>query len=452
MRAAGGLAAALAGGFAICLAAGGCAPERRDWNVVVLLVDTLRADHLGAYGYQRPTSPNLDAFAAANVVFADHRSQSPCTFPSANSILTSRAPQHFDGRAAGDHGIPDGMPTLAEVLEARGYATLAVSASPIVRATPSRLNEVGGFGRGFHLFLERCEWRRAACVHNDAFTYLPLLRRPFFLYLHYMDAHAPYQPPDWYRRRFATDLDDAPAWVRKGDPKPIADMVYREAPGEIDQAHLRSLIDLYDDSIGFFDEQFALLLDKLEENDAIENTLIAVIADHGESFLEHAHVLHCRTLYEPEIRTPWLMRVPGLDGPVRIDGPSANLDVVPTILDLLGEDLAPHGFEGRSLRRAVERGQPVAGPVFAAWGRLGSATDGRHKLIADRKARTVALYDLAADPGEERDLADLDPETLRRLAGELTAWRHAVEQGRPEVDAPTGETIEERLQALGYLR
>ena len=292
-------------------------------------------------------------------------------------------------------------------------------------------------------------YRRAACVHTDAFRYLPVLRRPFLLYLHYMDVHAPYQPPDWYRKRFFADSPETKTWVRAGDPKPIERRLYEGAEGPIEEADLRGLVDLYDDSIGFFDEQFALLLRTLEEAGALDDTLIAVIADHGESFLEHDHLLHCRTLHEPEVRTPWLLRVPGVAGPVRIEGPTANLDVVPTILDLLGEDLAAYDFEGTSRRPATERAEPVEGTVFAAWGGLASATDGRFKLIAHRAQGTAALYDLAADPGEERDVAAAHPAEVRRLAAELEAWRRAAERDGGESE---GETVEEQLKGLGYLQ
>ncbi len=444
-------AALLAGAAALLAAAGGCAqPERRDWNVVVLLVDTLRADHLGAYGYARDTSPNLDAFAAENVLFANHRSQAPCTFPSVNSILTSRSPQRFTGRGRGVFDIPAEVPALAGVLQARGYATLAVSASPIVRATPTKLNRVGGFDRGFDVFLERCEWKHAACLHADAATYLPLVRRPFFLYLHYMDVHAPYDPPRRYEKRFFTDYRGGKKWVRRGNPKPIARRVYEGAGDPVEEADLRGLIDLYDDSIGSFDEQFAQLLRTLAEAGALDDTLIAVIADHGESFLEHDHVLHCRSLFEPEVRVPWLMRVPGLAGPVRIEGPTANLDVAPTILDLLGEDLTAFDFEGTSRRPAIERGRPVTGTVFATWSGLDSATDGRLKLITHRDAGTAKLYDLTADPGEEQDVAADHPGDLRRLAAELEGWRRAA--GKEDGAAAEGEGVEQQLRALGYLQ
>ena len=143
------------------------------------------------------------------------------------------------------------------------------------------------------------------------------------------------------------------------------------------------------------------------------------------------------------------MRVPGLAGPVEIAGPTANLDVTPTLLDLLGIDPAPYAFEGRSLRTAIETGSPVEGPVFAVWGYLRSATDGRHKLIVNVDHDLVELYDLAADPGEEIDLAESEPGVVRRLAREISGWMRKVEGTR--ATDPEGETLEEQLEALGYL-
>ncbi len=446
-----GVAAAL-----VAAAGGGCAaPASRDWNVVVVMVDTLRADHLGAYGYGRDTSPTLDRFAAANVLFADHRSQAPCTFPSVNSLLASRSPQIFFGRPAGDLGMLERFPSLAEILHARGYATIAVSASPVVRATPSGVNSVGGFGRGFDLFLERCLWNGGDCVNADAVGHLAVVRQPFLMYLHYMDAHDPYLPPASHPRRFATAYAGDKSWVRAGDPNPIAKMIHAGGPDvELTDEDLRHLIDLYDDSIAFFDHQFGLLLAALAEREMLARTLIAVVADHGESFLEHGAVKHCRNLHETELKTPWLMSVPGLAGPVRIEGPTANLDVVPTILDLLDKDPSAYGFEGRSLRRAIERAEPVAGLVFGRWGDAASAADGRYKLIESLGgAAAPRLYDLDADPGEREDVLERDRRAYQRLAAGLEEWLAAVEPGaRGRRGREQAEEAIRQLRAVGYLQ
>lgn len=178
-------------------AASGC--ERRDAagtalpvrNVILILVDTLRADHTSLYGYARDTTPELERRAGDGVVFERARSQSACTFPSVNSLLTSRHPATFFHQGFRNFSIPPGVPSIAEVLKAKGYTTLAVSSSAIVRATPTKHNEHGGYDRGFDAFDESCLWEDSACVNRRALALLDKAREPFFIYLHYLDPHAP---------------------------------------------------------------------------------------------------------------------------------------------------------------------------------------------------------------------------------------------------------------------
>lgn len=451
------LAIALAA--AVALAASGCAadrppPERR--NVIVVLLDTLRADHLGIHGYPRPTSPNLDAFAAGEVFFADNRSQASCTFPSVNSLLTSRYGQRFWGRPFGQMGIPDDELTLAEILAGRGYSTVAVSASPVVRATPSWANKEGGFEDGFAVFHEGCaQGTDGACINRQAIGHLRLLERPFFLYLHYMETHAPYRPPPAWQRRFAGEPDGFKRWVARGDVGPLTRQIYDDGPdsGFVD-ADLDHLIALYDDELAYFDHLFGELLAEVDRLGLLDDTVIVFLSDHGESFLEHEHFTHCRSLYEPEIRVPLMMHLPGVAGPVRVDAPVSNLDVVPTILDYLGHDLGAYPFEGRSLRPAIERGETVRDTVFSSVRVLRTATDGRYKLIQNLAAgeRGVALYDLEADPGEQNDVLAGERRAYSRLSRQLEGWLAAVEgDARSKRNLERSEESVEQLKALGYL-
>jgi arylsulfatase A-like enzyme len=208
---------------ALALFAAGCGigGQRGRWNVVVVLVDTLRADRLGAYGYDRPTSPRFDALARGSYLFEDARAQASCTYPSVNSILTSRYPSRFFGQPEGRIGIPDGVPTVAALLAGQGFTTAAVSTSPVVRATASRHNPHAGFGAGFGRFDERCEERGGHCVGARARELLAELREPFFLYLHYFDPHPPYTPPRSLRERFVRG-ETARRWARRGNPNPLA--------------------------------------------------------------------------------------------------------------------------------------------------------------------------------------------------------------------------------------
>lgn len=422
--------------------------QRGRWNVLVILVDTLRADRLGAYGYDRPTSPALDELAAGSYLFENARAQAPCTFPSANSLLTSRYPAEFLGQPRRAIGIPPDIPSIAELLSARGFSTAAVSASPVVRATKGKQNPTGGFGRGFDRFEESCEWRDGGCVTNKALAALDGLREPFFLYLHYLDPHGPYNPPRELRERFVTARSEL-RWVRRGNPNPIADMLYKGGPKvEYGAEDVRFLQQLYDAEIAAFDRQLRRLLGELRQRDLLDRTILVLVSDHGESFLEHGDIKHCRTLYDTEIRTPFVLRLPRQREGSRIAASVQNLDLVPTLFDLLGEPFAGRGFQGRSLVPLLEGESAENGLAYGLMSSLRSVTDGRHKLVHDLRAGTWKLFDLRADPGETRDVAQGERRAFAALRERLLAWVASVE-GADGLER--SEEVEERLKSLGYL-
>lgn len=457
-------------------------PPHRLRNVILLLPDTLRADHLGTYGYERDTSPELDALARRGVVFERAVSQASCTFPSVNSLLTSRYPQAFLGRPAGEMGLPEGIPGLAEILDARGYDTVAISASPIVRKTPGKHNPNGGFGRGFDVFDESCEWGPSACVHARALEALDALghhrggeatgdsgdpqageERPFFLYLHYMDPHDPYWRPPELKGRFAGPYEGEHAFIPEGDPNPIGEMLYDDGPElELTDEDLRHLVAAYDEAIAYFDGQLALLLGELEARGLLEDTLLAVVSDHGEEFLEHGHIKHCRTVYDTEIKTPLILVGPGL-GSGRVAPVVENLDLVPTVLDYLGIEPEAGTPEtemvGTSLRPlieslGVESSQPPPGEGFGqgfSWqATKRSLTEERFKLIVHVDGR-FELYDLATDPAETRDILKEERRTFAGLRGDLVGWMRRMEPGLFGVGPRVGEDFEAKMKSLGYL-
>lgn len=487
---------ALLGAVALLLpAAAGCARSRSAapalppaHNLIFILVDTLRADHLPLYGYRRDTSPNLTALGRDSVLFANARSQASCTFPSVNSMLTSRCGAAFLGQPDGAMGLPAGIPGLAEMLHARGFGTHAVSASPIVRNSPGRFNPRGGFGRGFDTFQEDCVWKAADCVTDQALPHLAHDPRPLFLYLHYLDPHGPYAPPGGYRRRFALG-QPAKDFVRKGDPNPIAAWLYRHGPDPgVTAADLSYLVDLYDDKISFFDAQLGRLLAGARAAGLLDDAIVVFAADHGEEFLEHGDVKHCHNLFDTTIRTPLLLRVPGAH-PRVVAEPVSNLDIVPTVLALLtagdgaqasggaGDDAQLSGarddahlsgargdarssgaagppgaaFEGRSLRTAV-LGLPLTPSYqWSAQGALRSVADGRLKLVHDLGTGHFALYDLAADPGETRDVLALRRRDFQRLRGALADWLARTEGGGAAAGVRRATEAEQRLRSVGYL-
>ena len=430
------------------------APPRR-LNLLLIVVDTLRADHLGVYGYARNTSPHIDAFARRSIFFKNARSQASCTFPSVNSILTSRYPFAFLDQPDEALGIPEAIPSIAEVLQPRGYRTGAISTSAIVRNRPSHRNPTGGFGRGFDEFHEDCLWRPAKCVNQQAFAELDRARAgdaPLFLYLHYIDPHDPYAPPASFKRRFAQGRP-AKDFIRKGSPNPIGHWIYRGGPDpKVTPEDLQHLRDLYDDEIAYFDGQFQELLRALESGGWLDDSIVVFAADHGEEFLDHGHVEHCRAVYDTLVKTPLFVHIPGVKART-IEAPVQNLDIVPTLLDYAGVP-ADKRLEGRSLRSLIEKRQPPPGDPhqYSLAGPYRGVADDRFKLIKHLGTGAFQFFDLQRDPGETNDARSAERRSFHRLRGALTAWLDRTEGAESAESLRKSREAEEKLRALGYLQ
>lgn len=441
--------------LATLLASAACRSTTQNprWNVMLVVVDALRADHLSLYGYDRPTSPFLEELAQEAVVFDNSWSQAACTFPSVNSLLTSRYPHVFVEQAAGNMGVPARIPVLPEILQRHGYATAAVSASPIVRQTPSSHNPGGGFGRGFGTFDESCLNGSARCVNRRAFDLLDQLTEPFFLYLHYMEPHALYRPPRKHRRLFARPYRDKD-WVRQGDIRPLKKMLYDgEVPLDFSERDVRHLRALYDEEILYFDRQFRILVRRLARNGLLDRTLLVLVSDHGEELLDHFHAGHCRDLtYQTLVSTPIILRVPSLARGGHRQGKAQNIDLVPTLLDYLG---VPHdnlGLEGTSLRAALESDRETNRYLFAAQGTSRAVSDGDYKFIHDIASQEEQLYRLLVDPKETVDLLSSLPEEADRLRQVLFEWIESQEGSVGSADSVRrAHEREKQLKALGYL-
>lgn len=455
----GGIWRGLEGAFALVVAALGCsdggpAPEASSWNVVIVLADTLRADHLGVYGYPRDTSPSIDRFARESVLFENTRAQAPCTFPSVNSLLTSRDPVAFQNQIELMIGIPPSIPTIAEILGAHGYRTIAVSASVVVRKTRSSNNFFGGFGGGFEIFDERCEQAAARCVNERAFALLDEAasdERPVFLYLHYIDPHDPYQPPAEHSRRFVRPYSGF-RFIANGNPNPIARQLEQPgAPLNLRDRDIEHLVDLYDEEIAYLDGQFDALLRGLDERGLRDRTLVVFLSDHGEDFLERRSVKHCQGVRDTQIRTPLIMRIPGVEGGGVVPAAAGNVDVVPTLLDYLGIDASQYGFDGASLRRVIGGARAPERSVFSSWQVWRSVVRGGYKLTMHLPSRRARLYDLVLDPQEttnrDAELADVAA-GLRRI---LEARLERVEPRSAQSGGHVEDDAVERLRALGYL-
>jgi arylsulfatase A-like enzyme len=221
------------------------------------------------------------------------------------------------------------------------------------------------------------------------------------------------------------------------------------AYGDEDLAHL---VALYDDEIFYFDEMFDELLEELEDTDLLEDTILILVSDHGEAFLEHGAVKHCHTLFDNEIKSPLIIRVPELAVAGFRDQPVGNIDVLPTVLDYLGLERDGLGLMGQSLRPMIDDPGPVERTVYSSQTDLRSLYDGRFKLIFDVETLEARLFDLRADPAEERDSSELHAARSSQLRDRLVETAAALSGDSLEGAARIGEETEEHLRAIGYLQ
>ena len=416
-------------------------------NVILIVADTLRADALSLFGSVRSTSPALDQLARYGTPFEATTSQAPCTFPSVNSLLTSQPVSSFLGEPRKEARSLAGRGAIADRLRVAGFRTWAISTSWVVRATESVHNDWGGgYDPGFDRFDEQCEGQGADCVNEAALRLIdgaPADGRPFFLYLHYLDPHDPYRPPAHFPRRFGVEKV-GPDYVMRGDPNPLATMLYDGAGIEaIPTEEVQMLRDRYDDEIRFLDSEIHRLFEALRQRDLLGKTMIVFTSDHGESFLDHGHLKHCRSVYEDEVRVPLVYWIPGVNSPRPRKDTVTLLDVVPTVLDYMEIQVREPLPAGRSLRTVIDRDQNIDQIAISATAGFRSARNDRFKWIEDLRLGVGQLYDLELDPNETSDISARHPAIVDRLAGAL--------QTSDEAKPADLEAAQQHLEALGYV-
>jgi choline-sulfatase len=413
-------------------------------NVILYLVDTLRKDHLGCYGYGKPVSPRVDAFAREATLFRNAVAQSSWTRPSVASMLTGLLP-----RTHGVHRRPDslspGAVTLAERLRERGFRTAAF-------VTNSNVHRSFGFGQGFEEYRLTPHGRDTAGNLNALTAgWLDTLgKAPFFLFLHTIEPHTPYQPPPAFRERFAPGVPEELGRVRvlkelNSGKRPVT-------PGLV-----RDLTALYDAEIAANDAAFGDLVDLLKERRLWDSTIILFVSDHGEEFHDHGGWEHGRTLHTEMLDVPLIVRLPGVGEGRAVDRLAQHVDLVPTILDALGLPV-PQGVEGRSLLPAMA-GAEAGTDEDAAFSwldvdgfRAASVSTLAWRFLDERAPSPGrSLFGRRSDPGERRNVAADHP--VR--AGYLRARLLAAEREGPRLKAGKGDVDEElrnRLRALGYVQ
>ncbi len=437
-------------------------------NIVLIVMDTVRADHLSVYGYGRNTTPHLANFAKTATVYARAYSPSNMTLPSHASIFTglygSEHTAHYDEGWNIGRPLPPQAITAAEFLSARGYATASIVAN-------GYLGEGFGLDQGFQHLDARPPWmpyglasdfylrsgiaavasrvvelprhtrklsRGGEEISDLALEYLDRVtgkRRPFFLVLNYLDAHHPYTPSPPYDTMFPGHDATQPADL---ETRLVGD--FTRGAGRITPRERAHLISQYDGSIAYADVQIARVFAALRQRGVYDRTLIIVLSDHGEAFGEHGVFTHGLTNYEPETHVPLIVKKPGqTDGEV-VAAPASLLHVWP----LLTSMPPPTAIITESFPM---RGRHATLPTR----RAGTAMiEGTLKTIVNVNG-SVESYDVAADPGESRNLAP--SADSQRMAAEIAAWRRSLRgiEGATPARAIDPELLR-RLRALGYIR
>jgi arylsulfatase len=404
-------------------------------NLVLVVVDTLRADRLPSYGHLRTTAPFLDEFARRGAVFERAIAPSSWTKISMASLFIARDALHHGVRGE-TQVLPEAETTLAEALRDAGWRTIGLNTNPMLDAK-------FGFGAGFEVY-EGLDRAPAPTVTARALELAQRSPQPFFLSLHYIDVHSPYAPDP----RF---VQGPPLHLPGGEVVADAKLegLYRregfDAPGAA-----RRVQDLYEAEIRGFDESLRELVQGLEARGLLRDAVLVVTADHGEAFREHGTTEHGWNLYPEVIRVPLVVVAPGRIPPgVRVEAQVRSIDVAPTLLALAGVPL-PDRFDGRPFWPLEGLGDRVA-IARVGFTKYLPDTDyvavvtRDHLYVEERRRGGVELYDLRVDPGATRDLGGDDPQAARLAA--LIGAEEVAEGESLELDAETRRSLE----ALGYL-
>ena len=462
------------------------------FNVMVVLIDTLRADHLGAYGYSRPTSPNFDALARDGVLFDRTTSQAAYTKASVASLMTGLFVHNHGVIASGDALGTDHV-TLAEAMRRRGYHTVAFSSNPWItpefhfdrgfddfesgRATVPQLtalykmlkwfdHSLGGYGMRTNLS-GLAFWGASANLSNSERDRMltdgvvdwigAQGDDPFFLYVHLIGPHDPYDPPADYARRF-----HEPEWDgrigRSIRPARVATIF--EVADPLDERVRTAMIGQYDAAIAYADTQLGRLIEALRTSGKLDRTLVVVTADHGEEFYEHHNWRHGNQLYNEVVHVPLAFRLPGRLTPTRRDDLAMLVDVFPTVVNLVDPSPLEKGLDGRPLFAEAD-GVPAAfaedwwlegGTYVSRMVRQGSL---KLQVTRDdaRGLQRRELYNLSTDAAEQRNLLENPDAVSEKDEGQLQSLlAHLGDKvsGASAVSVDVDPSTKERLRQLGY--
>lgn len=439
-------------------------------DIVLIMIDTLRSDHLSCYGAAELSTPRIDELARNGFVFTEVHAAAPTTLASTTSLFTSLHPR-MHGTARNGFKVDDSLLTLAEVLKENGYYTAAFVASI---ALHSDTNIDQGFDTFDQRFTDSFDspqlQRRAGEVTDSVAEWLDTgSPRPFFLFVHYFDPHQPYQPPEGFRPAPA----EGEAGQVTGSMSDVRSLRREYIETGIADERIERLHDLYIGEVRYTDRETGRLLDLLEEKGLTGEALIVLTADHGETFLEHGanEVLnHGFMVYSTTTHIPLIFRQPGEVPVGKSDVFVSNIDIAPTVLDLAGLVVPPQ-YTGASLT-SIMRGEPAEKrPVFSEATKPYGPVEAGTPFRNDRKAKCVILqgrklvwmplfgdheelYDLREDPLESTDLlpgASSDDQEIMRMRTILRQWASRSSEIARERAVELDGEMREKLEALGYV-
>lgn len=442
-------------------------------SVLFILIDTLRSDRLGCLGYERDLTPNLDALAARGVVFENARAQSSWTLPSMISLMTGK---YVFSEIP---GLPAQVPSLPQLMKQRGYATAGFVANALV-------GEKEGFKKGFDHFVVRRKGDFPCSGKDLNYQLLPWMRKslkpPFFLYLHYLDPHFPYDPPPEGERikddMNPIDADNLARFEQWAGAQPDYDRF------DQDLAEIRELLDLYDSEVRYVDRCVGQVLKELKRMGLEEDTIVVLASDHGECLWDHEHYPkaieksvppdernmtnhffrdHGYHLFEELIRVPLIISGPGIPGNRKVGASVANVDLLPTLLDLTG---GVQGFsgDGRSLAPILRDDSASLSDDRVHFSHCNEATCIVHptanlKLVVPNKLGEFfglgyLLFHLGEDPSETvnrlKNLEGIDGEMVRSLD---KALREKEKQDFfKDMTGELDEETKEKMRELGYIK
>lgn len=438
-------------------------PSHSRPNVLLLVCDTLRADHLGCYGYNRPTSPFIDNFAAEALLFENAMSNAPWTRPAMGSLFTSLYPHQHRAFYWQDR-LDDSFLTLAEIFRNANYSTFAVQTNVL-------LTEYYNFHQGFQHFDEIIKDKAEKVTAKFNSWVAENRRKPFFAYLHFMDVHLPYEAPESFKKIFEPEKIDS---VLDGATGAFEVRILNEIGlSSQDKQHF---INMYDAEIRYFDHHIGQMINTLKKLDLLTNTIIVLTSDHGEEFWEHNGSEHGHTLYKELIHIPLIIKYPTQLPPKRIQNCVHLLDLTPSLLELCGIKNTLN-LKGRNIILGSKNREPKKEKIFLEAIGFGAEKKGvikdgwklientgiRHEEAMDlflemtpyiltEYEKGYELYDMNRDSQERHNLIDEFPQLADRLKVHLELFKSkSLGSRKPEVKDISDKKLKD-LKSLGYIK